>query len=675
MVLPWMVQAQSLSDAIKLQYDKPDSAIVIASYIAQSSNSDSRLQSNAHEVIGIALMNKGEYAAAYTEHAMALRQREELQWKNGIGHSLNNMGLVLRKMGDPEASMEHTLRALEVAERVADTSLLTRILGNIGTIHEAQGDFDRAVDYYGKCLDLLGDEGDEMVLGNTLNNIAMIYSKQGEMDKAWNFWRRTLHIRELANDRRGLALALNNIGTLYFLPIDNSAAADSVYAMSYAIYSEMEDRMGLAMVTGSIGQSALIQGRTSLALEMCGQSYQLAYETSSIPYLLSAGKCLAEAYAETGDHRSSNRYWKKYVAIIDSLSITDPERKAALMEQRFRYDRERTRAALEREHERALAQSEITRQHQLRNMSVALGLMALILFFVQYNNYKKKQRANELLHLKNDEITVQKEEIAVKNKEITDSIEYARHLQQARLPKATSFHRHLSQWHVLYRPKDIVSGDFYWLEKVDDHVFVAVADCTGHGVPGAMVSMIGIHGLHRAVVEQKLKSPAAILDSLMKHFEEAFSNSVSEVRDGMDISLCVISPDRQTLTFAGANNPLWQVSSHSTQGAAQVRDSLGDLHLIEWKADRNSIGGHATGKAFTDKSISLHPADVFVIMSDGYADQFGGADGKKFGSKRLRSNVLSAVMEGESDLLNTSFDKWKGQQEQVDDVTIMLFRI
>lgn len=674
-LLPCMGQAQTLGDAIALQYDRPDSAIVIAMSIVESASYDNRLRSNAHEVIGIALMNKGEYAAAYSQHAIALGLREGFSWELGIGHSLNNMGLVLRKMGDPEGSMEHTLRALEVAESIADTSLLTRILGNIGTIHEAQGDFERAIHYYGRCLDLLGDNGDMMVLGNMLNNIAMIYSKQGDIEKAWNFWRRTLHVRELANDKRGLALALNNIGTLYFLQIGDRRAADSVYAIAHDIYLELNDPLGLAMVTGSIGQSGLSKGNTAKALDMCGMSYRFARQARNIPYLLSAHKCLADAYTQTGDHRASNYHLRHYAEIMDSLSTIDPERKAALMEQRFRYERERSRTELEREHERALAESEINRQHQLRNMSGLLGLMAIVLFFVQFNNYRKKQRANELLQTKNEEITNQKEEIAVKNKEITDSIEYARHLQQARLPKAASFDRNLSWWHVLYRPKDIVSGDFYWLENVDGHVFVAVADCTGHGVPGAMVSMIGIHGLNRAVLEQRLKSPAAILDNLMGHFEEAFSNSAAEVRDGMDISLCVIAPDKRTLTFAGANNPLWKVTKHADTHAVNVRESINDLHLIEWKADRASIGGHVTGKRFTDHTVVLHSGDVLVMMSDGYADQFGGTESKKFGSRRLRSAVLSSVQHANAEQLHTTFDSWQASEEQVDDVTLMLFTV
>lgn len=670
-----VLRAQSLDYAIALQYDLPDSAIIIAQSIAQSPSSDNRLRSNAHEVIGIALMNKDEYAVAYAQHSIAHGLREELGWTLGIGHSLNNMGLVLRKMGEPKGAMEHTLRALEVAEGVADTSLLTRILGNIGTIHEAQGDFDRALHYYGRSLNLLGEQGDEMILGNALNNIAMIYSKQGDMDKAWNFWRRTLHNRELANDSRGLALALNNIGTLYFLRLDDRASADSVYALSQAIYEQLNDRRGLAMITGSIGQSALAKGQTARAVGMCSTSYRLARETANIAYRLSACKCLAEAHSAMNDLRSSNRFLREYAYIMDSLRISDPERKAALMEQRFQYDRERTRTELERKHERALAESEIKRQHQLRNMSGVLGLMALILFFVQFNNYRKQQRANELLQTKNEEITIQKEEIAVKNREITDSIEYARHLQQARLPKAASFERNLSWWHVLYRPKDIVSGDFYWLEKADGHVFVAVADCTGHGVPGAMVSMIGMHGLNRAVLEQRLKSPAAILDNLMGHFEDAFVNSAAEVRDGMDISLCVIAPNRRTLTFAGANNPLWQVTTHVEADSVNVRDSLDGLHLVEWKADRVSIGGHVTGRKYTDHEVRLHSEDVLVMMSDGYADQFGGPDGKKFGSRRLRSAVLSSFKDGRTQQIDTTLDNWSVREEQVDDVTMLLFKV
>lgn len=668
-LLSWgFVSGQSLDEAIALQFSFPDSAIGIAEEVATNAGDDERLRSNALEVIGIALQVKGDLRGAYRTHAQAKDIREQLDWKKGIGHSLNNMGLATSKMGELEGSMELFLRALSIAEQLSDSALMARILGNIGTLYEEQRDYDRALDYYGKSLAIVEQIDDPRILGNTLHNIAIIYGRKEMYPEAAGMWKRTIAIRTLMGDDRGVAHALHNYGSLVHAAQNEYQVADSLYALSLDIYERFDDLWGRSMVLGSMGLSSLATGRTDDAVDQCTKSMELARELASSEFEVSACKCLADAYDTLGRYQEANRFLNRYVVLRDSINDSDSGRRASLLDERYAHEKEQLR-------QRTIAEEEIKRQHLLRNMSVALGMMGILLFFIQFNGYRKKQQANELLEEKNMEIEHQKEQLAEKNREVTDSIQYAKRLQDARLPRAEAYARHFSSSEVFYRPKDIVSGDFHWLEEVDGHVFIAVADCTGHGVPGAMVSMVGIQGLNRAVLEQRIVSPAAILQQLSDHVEEAFNKGGTEVRDGMDISLCVISPDRSQLVFAGANNALWQVSERESVEGAVLRGSHNGLHLHEWKAARRSIGGYFDTGGFIEHRVPVTKGDLFVLFSDGYADQFGGDRDRKLGSARFRKLVLEAASASDMGRLVTEFDAWKGAQEQVDDVSVVCFRI
>jgi len=663
------VCAQNLQDAIGLQFNRPDSAIVIANSIATSAEADDKLRSNAFEVVGIALMVKGELRESFDAHTKALKLRETLEWHGGIGHSLNNMGLASSRMGDLAGAMELFLRSLSIAELNNDSVLMTRIYGNIGTLYEEQREYDRALEYYERSLRILEKREDRRILGNTLHNIAVIYGRKEKYPEAIGIWKRTLAIRTLDGDQRGTAHALHNFGSLVYASQRKFHSADSLYALSLTIYESLDDRWGMSMVLGSMGQASLASGRLNDAISQCHRSLTLAEEVDAVEYEISACRCLADAYTLIADHRLANIHLNRLVYLRDSISESDSGRKAALMEQRYAHEKAQLL-------QRTIAEEEIKRQHLLRNMSVALGMMGILLFLVQFNSYRKKLKANELLEDKNVQIEASKEQLAHKNREVTDSIQYAKRLQDARLPRTDMFLRFFSACHVIYWPKDIVSGDFYWVEQLDGHILVAVADCTGHGVPGAMVSMVGIHGLNRAVLEQRLSSPATILNLLDEHVRESFNKRGDKtVSDGMDMALCVISPDRQSLTFSGANNSLWQISHSAHIEGAKLRESQGGLHLHEWKADRRSIGGFFDSGEFTEHIVPILPNDTFVMFSDGYADQFGGERGRKLGSARFRQLALSAAASSDFASLDRHLTEWMGQEEQVDDVSVVCFRV
>ncbi len=273
------------------------------------------------------------------------------------------------------------------------------------------------------------------------------------------------------------------------------------------------------------------------------------------------------------------------------------------------------------------------------------------------------------------------DQLSEKNREIVDSINYAKRLQEAILPNTETFKNLFSESFVLYRPKDIVAGDFYWLQENGSDIMFAAADCTGHGVPGAMVSVVCSNALNASNNEVSNGNPAALLDSTRDRVVERFGSSTEDVKDGMDISLCKYQPKTKLLMYAGANNPLWIVSKDKKEGAnnyAELETDSAELYLSEFKADKQPIGKFAYNKPFNSKQIQLTDGDTVYLFTDGFPDQFGGENGKKFKYKPFKKLLLSInklSMNDQHEELSRIFDEWKGGYDQIDDVCILGIRV
>jgi serine phosphatase RsbU (regulator of sigma subunit)/ligand-binding sensor domain-containing protein len=274
-----------------------------------------------------------------------------------------------------------------------------------------------------------------------------------------------------------------------------------------------------------------------------------------------------------------------------------------------------------------------------------------------------KERTAEVIEQK-ELVEKQKELVEDKNRSIMDSIKYAKRLQDAILPTDEYIKDCFSDFFVFYRPKDIVSGDFYWVRKIGNKVYFAVVDCTGHGVPGAILSIVGNNGLNRAVREFGLQHPSDILDKLSVLVEDAFKQEgTSEVKDGMDLSLCCLDLTTYELEFSGANNPLYVISENE---------------LSEIKGNKQPVGPYSERTPFINHRIQLKKNDILVLFSDGYADQFGGANGKKLKYTKFKTLLLDhsdSPMEQVGEQISAEFDEWKGSQDQVDDVCVLAIRI
>ncbi|KPK86421.1 MAG: hypothetical protein AMS27_05125 [Bacteroides sp. SM23_62_1] len=292
--------------------------------------------------------------------------------------------------------------------------------------------------------------------------------------------------------------------------------------------------------------------------------------------------------------------------------------------------------------------------------------VTLVYLLIQYIT-RNLRRANKILKEKEAAaklVEKHREELMLKNKNITDSINYAKRIQLALLPSTEMFKKILPDSFILYKPKDIVSGDFYWITEEKDKIFVAAVDCTGHGVPGAFVSIIGFELFRKITSEKGIKSPAKILTSLNNHFEEIFSDGERVyLQDGMDLSLCVLDRNQKLLEYAGAFNPLYLIR-HET--------------IIEIKANRLSVGADlhtvVEDHEFKSHQIKLQKDDVLYMFSDGYSDQFGGPEGKKFKYRRFRHLLLTIhkiPMEKQQAILEASIEEWMGDFEQIDDIMVI----
>jgi serine phosphatase RsbU (regulator of sigma subunit) len=351
--------------------------------------------------------------------------------------------------------------------------------------------------------------------------------------------------------------------------------------------------------------------------------------------------------------------------VKESLFNEENTQKSIRSEMNFNFEKKEQAARLIQEKKDAIAKEEKQREKLIRNTYLAGFALVLVLVLVVWRSYRVKKKANKQLHEKNLLIEEQKHLTEQKHKEITDSINYAERIQRAFLASGELLDKNLNNYFVMFKPRDIVSGDFYWASELSNGNFImATADSTGHGVPGAIMSLLNITSLEKAI--ERNTDPAKILDDTRKAIIERLKKdgSAEGGKDGMDCSLLVFDLRNMQLHVAAAHNPVWI-----------VRSEAGKAELTEIKPDKMPIGKHDKDQEpFTLNTIELKKKDIIYTLTDGFPDQFGGDKGKKFMSRNLRELLVShshLPMQEQKRLLEEVFQNWKGDLEQVDDVTVI----
>ena len=425
---------------------------------------------------------------------------------------------------------------------------------------------------------------------------------------------------------------------------------------------------GASFTMNNIGSCYSKLGKLKLAEKYLKKSQEISESAGYPTPLRDAAIHLSNLYFKQGKNKESLEMYKLHIKMRDSLN-NESTQKAAI-QQSAKYEYEKQRAIDDAEHDKEIAiEQEAKEKQTILTYATAggLGLVAIFLLVV-FNRLKVTRKQKNIIEEQKTEVENQKTvvelahtELEEKNKEITDSIQYAKRIQNAILPPSKVVKEYLQESFIYYKPKDIVAGDFYWLEHAKGKVLFAAADCTGHGVPGAMVSVVCNNGLNRSVREYGLTDPGEILNKTREIVVQEFEKSEEEVKDGMDIALC--SLEGNILQYAGAHNPLWIVRGGE---------------LLETKANKQPIGQFDNPEPYTTHTLELQKGDSLYIFSDGYADQFGGEKGKKLKTanfKKLLLSIQKESMEKQKQLIDEAFENWRGDLEQLDDVCVIGVRI
>jgi CheY-like chemotaxis protein len=549
-------------------------------------------------------------------------------------------------------------------------------------------------------------EGNKIELAKNLTRIGNLYWQVDAQTEAIKYFERSVAINIELGNKNALKVIYNYLGAIYFETNDYQKAI-SYFEKSLKINIDSKnfnetasDYLNLARALQSLGYYAESNERAKKGLEK-------ALELDNLNMVKSYYSLLGENYDKLGQSKTSGEYFDKYNTISKHLQkqqMEAMENKTQEIEKQVQTKEKQLKSTLDtlgevlqvnremqlqnellnkenqlkemevREQEARMEAREKVRHTQIVSLSVVL-LLFISIFVLIYWQFQQKKKANILLKKQNIEIDRQKTEIEHQHnlvtnqtKKITDSIQYARRIQRAVLPPEEIFKEGFNDYFVLYRPKDIVSGDFYWVTKKDDILIVAVADCTGHGVPGAFMSMLGVAYLNEIVNKIAINKHISSLnaDDILNQLREMVISSLhqtgnmQEPRDGMDIALCIIDYEHKKLQYAGANNPLYLVRNGE---------------LIVYKADAMPVSYHQyRNVSFKKHVIDLLNDDRIYLFSDGFVDQFGGEKGMKFLSNRFRDLIISIHKQSMSDqcrIIEKALDDWKGDRPQLDDVLVI----
>ncbi|MCB9195881.1 MAG: tetratricopeptide repeat protein [Flavobacteriales bacterium] len=657
--------------------------------------------SKAYNNLALIFKSEGDLNLSLDYHTKSLILRQEIGDKKGEALSLMNIGAIFHIQGDLVNALKYYYDCLKIREDINDQKGKAGVLNNIGAIYHYQKDYMEAVEFYEASLQIRKELNDQLGVGTCYSNIGLVFFDQGDSlqsagkipeahmkyDAALENYLESLKIYKEHEHLPGIGLIYNNIGGVYYKKGKVEIALD-YYNLSREIKEQVGDKAGHASALSNMANIYFDKGQTDEAIKHAQKAYDFATEANSIVEINASSLILYKAYKKKNQPNLALKYHESYLSTKDSLQ--NSENNKLTLQQQFKYEYEKKSTAdsiiqaeaIKIKNAEIAAQTaemekndlELSRQKEQKYyLYGGLGLVVLFALFMANRVYVIKSQ-KKIIEDQKTEVETQKNKIELQHhqleethKEISDSIKYAQRLQTAILPEMAELNKELKNGFVLFKPKDVVSGDFYWMQPTDKGVLFAVADCTGHGVPGAMVSVVCSNALNRSVKEFNLTEPSDILNKTKELVIETFEGSSAEIKDGMDIALCRIqfTETGAHLVFAGANNPLWI-----------LREKGVDIEEI--KGSKQPIGKYETDHPFEQYACTLGTGDSLYIFSDGYADQFGGEKGKKFKYKTLKDILVGmnqTPMDDQKLELLRIFDHWKGDFEQVDDVTLIGLRI
>lgn len=569
--------------------------------------------------------------------------------------ALNNIGYLADNTGNMQKSIKYYTEALKLREKVNDRKGMAESYINIGFIYSTHDNSGKALAYYKEALSIYEKLNDKHGIAFLYNNIG---SLEEDKEKSRAYYKAAIALQKEIGDEHGLADSYSNLGFL-FQKANRPDTAIAYYKEALALYEKVGYNIGIAEETDKLSDIFLELGQTGEALRYAALSLETAKQIGYPSLISDAASSLYHVYEKQQQPQLALDMYRLYIKMRDSLNNIEQAKVLASIE----YSEKEKAINAQHEKEAGLAAEQSKKQKLIILFVVIIAVVVVIITLIIFRNLQQQKRSKQIIEQQHDLM----EE---KQREILDSIRYAKRIQEAVLKEQAHVSRHLPSHFVLFQPKDIVSGDFYWSIEKENYWYIAAADCTGHGVPGAFLTILGTSFLNEINASESLLTPGEILDRLRGRMIKELSvtnKDGTETRDGMDISLARLNLASKELMWAGANNPLWVLSEEGSQSV-----------MKEITAHKQPIGPYPQLTPYPNHIVQLKMGDVFYLFTDGFPDQFGGTKNKKFSWKKMKQLLLLSydkTMEEQKEMLQKAFVEWKGNNEQTDDVCVIGIKI
>lgn len=656
----------------------PDSSLIFANKAQAICPQDT---TNENFIIAIhgksaALSRNSQQEEAYALIGIVSRyyKRNEDQYK--YAESLITWGSIDKYTNNLNHGIEKYIEAAQIFEKDQENQLsnLSTCYGMLGQLFNSKNDLESALDYTSKEVEIAYLLKKDAAIGHSLTNLGIIYGSLERHEKAIECFEESILYKRKLGDSLGVAINYNNISS-HYAEVGNESKALWALEEAYRIATDVNNDLWIGIVEVNLGDLYLRRKNYSTAITHLNASLEISLKVDYKELTVACYTGLTEGYEGIGDYKKALEYSNLKSAL--ETEIHEKNTSSQIEEMKAKYESEKKDKeivelnSIQQLKDAELATNKAEAERAKIQKYMLFGGLSLVIIFsiIVLKRFRITRAQKEIIEGQKEKVDLAYLQLEDKNQEILDSINYAKRIQNAILPPDKLVKEHFQESFILYKPKDIVAGDFYWMEPTSNGVLIAAADCTGHGVPGAMVSVVCNNGLNRSVREYGLTDPGLILDKTREIVIQEFEKSEEEVKDGMDIALCLLQEDKSTesfiLHYAGAHNPLWIIRKDASE-------------IEEIKADKQPIGQFAKAQVFTSHQIQLFPGDSFYIFSDGLADQFGGQKGKKYKTTSFKSLLLSLSqlsMSEQKKTIDTAFEEWKGALEQLDDVCVLGVRV
>ncbi len=630
--------------------------------------------------IGNTYQLKGEFEKSLHCYEQAITINRALQNQQEIARTLTNLGSVYRLYGNYELAINQHLEALGMYEGLQNNEGIAWSALNIARLFKMMKNYQKSIEYVNQSLKIYQkiEDGQELSTGVTLclKELGSVYYEMGNLILAADYSEQVLERNKITDNRLGIANSYSTLGKIYF-DEENYKEAESFLIQAKKLKDSLRDNTETASILRYLGNIYLKEGQTLKAKDYLKNSLIFAQNHNLKEDIKEAFLSLSKLNEKVKDHKTALIYFKRYTSLKDSLD----NQKISELELQYEFDKEQRLIEFEQQQKDIVQKAKLQKQKIFTSVFIGGFLFMIVLAIVIFKSYQRKKKTNIILTQQKNEIEEQRNEIEAQrdfvieqrdqishqNTIITDSIEYAKRIQTALFPQQKFLEKKLGEHFIFMKPKNIVSGDFYWMAEKDNKIVITVADCTGHGVPGAFMSMLGIAFLNEIVNKSVELTPGNILDQLRENIIDSLHQEygLRGSKDGMDMALCIIDKKTKEMQYSGAYNSVFIVRKKVVH---------------ELKADKMPIGIHAikVEKGFSNHAFKLEEEDMIYLFSDGYVDQFGGEDGVKFKQKQFKEllvDISEKSLDNQQKTIEKTIIDWQGDQSQLDDMMIMGIRI